>query len=136
MDPAQLADLIVVVHLAYVGFVVLGFVAVLAGARLGWAWIRRRGFRVAHLVCTVIVPVEALAGVLCPLTTWEAELRRRAGQTPDELSFVGRLVRDVLFYEAPPWAFAVAYVAFGALVVAAWFGIPPRPRRRRAQALS
>lgn len=130
MDHALLADLIVVAHLVYVGFVALGFVAILAGGALGWRWVRRYGFRIPHLVCTLIVAVEAVLGIVCPLTEWEAELRRSAGQTPEELSFVARLVRDVLFYEAPQWVFTASYVAFAALVLFTWFGIPARRRPR------
>lgn len=134
MDPALLADVIVVFHLGYVLFAILGEVVVLVGWPLGWAWIRNRIFRLVHLVCVVIVPVEAVVGVLCPLTTWEADLRREAGQTVEDISFMGRLARDVLFYEAPAWVFTTCYVIFGILVIATMFLVPPRWRRTKAPA--
>jgi ABC-type multidrug transport system permease subunit len=130
MDKAFLADLIVALHLAYVVFVIAGLVFVLVGALLGWKWIRRRGFRLTHLICTLIVPIEALAGFICPLTTLENWLRVAANQSPSEASFVGRLVRHMLFYEAPPWVFTISYVVFGMLVLAVWFLIPPRKRKK------
>jgi len=130
-DEALLADLIVVVHLAYVGFVLLGFLAILVGAALRWDWVRRRGFRIPHLVCSVIVPIEAVLGLACPLTEWEYELRVQAGQSPEGVSFVGRLARDILFYEAPVWVFTVSYVAFGLLVVGTYVLVPAHPRARR-----
>ena len=133
MDAAFLADVLVVFHLSYVLFAILGAVVVLIGWPFGWGWIRNRVFRFTHLVCVLIVPLEAIGGVLCPLTTWEKELRLKAGQTPDELSFVGRLTRDVLFYEAPPWVFTVCYIVFGLLVIATFFLVPPRPRRKVAE---
>jgi len=126
VDPALAADLIVVFHLGYVGFVLFGFVLVWLGVALRWGWVRRPAFRVPHLVCTLIVPIEALNGYECPLTTWERNLRQAAGQHPDELSFVARLVRDLLFYEAPPWVFTACYVAFGLLVLATFFLVPIR----------
>ena len=113
-------------------FAILGAVVVLIGWPLGWGWIKNRVFRFTHLVCVVIVPIEAVFGVLCPLTTWENKLRLKAGQTPDELSFVGRLTRDVLFYEAPPWVFTVCYVVFGLLVIATFLLVPPPLRNRGA----
>lgn len=128
MDPALLADIVVVAHLSYVGFAVVGELLILAGWAFGWAWVRQRWFRLVHLVCVVIVPIEALLGIVCPLTTWEADLRREAGQTVDELSFVARLARDLLFFEAPPWVFTVGYVAFGLVVVGTLVLIPPRWR--------
>jgi hypothetical protein len=130
MDKALLADLIVALHLAYVLFVIAGLVLTLAGAALRWRWTQNRAFRLTHLVCTVIVPIEALAGFICPLTTLENALRVAANQSPSEASFVGRLVRHVLFYEAPPWVFTISYVVFGLIVLAVYFLIPPRKRAK------
>jgi hypothetical protein len=124
MSPAALADLIVVAHLGYVLFVILGLVLIWLGVALGWEWVRRPFFRIPHLVCTLIVPVEALAGYVCPLTTWERELRLQAGQRPEEISFMGRLAREVLFYQAPEWVFTVSYVAFGLIVLVTFFRVP------------
>ncbi len=133
VDPILLADLIVVLHLAYVLFVILGLLAVVVGKFRGWDWIHHRGFRWSHLVCTLIVPLEALNGILCPLTRWEGELRREGGQWSDEdLGFVARIVRKVLFYDAPPWLLTVCYVVFGLTVLGVFIGIPPR-RKSRAQ---
>ena len=126
MSSAALADLIVVLHLGYVLFVIVGLVLIWLGVALRWGWVRRPAFRVPHLVCTLIVPVEALIGYVCPLTTWEHELRRRAGQHPEEISFMGRLARDLLFYEAPQWVFTLCYVAFGLVVVATFLCVPMR----------
>jgi hypothetical protein len=126
MSPGALADLIVVAHLGYVLFVILGLALVWIGVALRWQWVRRPLFRVPHLVCTLIVPLEALAGAVCPLTTWEYELRLRAGQSPEEISFVGRLARDVLFYRAPEWVFTLCYVAFGLVVLVTFFRVPIR----------
>ncbi len=131
MNGAWLADLIVALHLLYVLFVITGLLAVLVGAGLGWGWVRNRRFRWTHLVCTAIVPLEALAGVVCPLTSWERALRVQAGQPAEEISFVGRLVRDLLYYEAPEWVFTVCYVAFATLVVATFRFVPPRRRGER-----
>ena len=59
-------------------------------------------------------------------------LRHRAGQVVEsDISFMGRLVRGVLFYEAPAWAFTTAYVLFALLVIATLILVPPRRRRPR-----
>lgn len=126
MSPAFLADAIVVAHLGYVLFVVLGFVAVWLGVALRWGWVRRPAFRVPHLVCTLIVPLEALGGLLCPLTTWERNLRLQAGQQPEDISFMGRIARELLFYQAPEYVFTLCYVVFGLLVLATFFLVPIR----------
>jgi hypothetical protein len=128
MPATLLADLLVAFHLAYVGFVVFGLVVVWLGALLRWSWVRRPAFRLTHLVCTLIVPLEALNDYECPLTTWERDLRRTAGQTPEEISFVGRMVREVLFHDVSPTVLTSAYVVFGLLVLATLFLVPLRRR--------
>ena len=129
MDHSLLADLLVVLHLGYALFVVVGFVLIWVGRFLAWDWVRRPAFRIPHLFCTLIVPLEALGGLVCPLTDWENRLRRAAGQPTEEIGFIARLVRDVLFWEAPAWVFTLIYVGFGALVLATFFAVPLRRRR-------
>ena len=124
MDSGTLADLIVVLHLGYVLFVLVGFALIWLGVWFRWEWVRRPRFRIPHLVFTVIVPLEALIGLECPLTTWERQLRARAGEAAESISFIGRLARDLLFYQAEQWVFTACYVGFGVLVVATFFLVP------------
>lgn len=72
------ADVLVAVHLAYVGFVIFGLLAIFAGLLLHWQWIRNPWFRWTHLVMICIVAGEAIVDFECPLTTWENNLRYRA----------------------------------------------------------
>ena len=62
-----LADTILVVHFAFVLFVIGGFALILAGAIGGWGWIRNPTFRYTHLAAIVFVAIEAIVGVACPL---------------------------------------------------------------------
>jgi hypothetical protein len=127
------ADLIVFFHLLYVLFTVGGEVLVLFGGAIGWHWVRNRIFRLIHLIASFFVAVEALVGVMCPLTTIEYILRRRAGQTIDnEISFVGRLIRSIIFYDFPPVFFTILYVSFAALVIASYFIIKPKKKADKA----
>jgi hypothetical protein len=129
MDPALLADLLVAVHVAFVAFIVLGEAAILAGAALRWGGVRNRWFRLAHVAAIVVVALEAACGVLCPLTRWEFNLRERAGQGGRPGTFIGRLLHDLLYYDAPPWVFIVAYAAFALLVILTLVFVPPRWKR-------
>ena len=127
---ALFADLLTALHLGFVAFVVGGQLAILIGAALHWQWIRNRWFRVGHLLAIVFVALEAVIGMICPLTEWEYVLRRRAGQIVEEdISFVGRLVREVLFYELPTWVFTTAYISFALVVVVTLVFVPPQWRR-------
>ncbi len=121
-----LADLVVIVHGAYVGFVVFGLVAVLVGYLLRWQWVRNFWFRTIHLGMILVVVFEALAGIVCPLTTLENYLRDQAGQPAQSGTFMGQVVRDLLFYDAPQWVFTCAYGLFATLVLASFWLVPVR----------
>ncbi len=123
---AWLADFILIVHFAFVLFVVGGLAMIWVGAATGWAWVRNFWFRVAHLAAIVFVAAEAIAGIGCPLTLWEAQLR---GSDTDK-SFVARWVHRVLFYDFPEWVFTLAYIAFALAVAAAWRLVRPVPCRK------
>jgi hypothetical protein len=126
MDPALLADLIVIFHLFYVGFTVGGEALILTGALFRWKWVRNRVFRISHLASCLLVAVEAIVGVLCPLTDWEYTLRSKAGQSFDrDLTFIARIVHRIIFYDFPTWVFTAAYLGFGALVILTLLIVPP-----------
>jgi hypothetical protein len=128
---AVLADLIVAVHLAYVGFVVVGQLLIVPGAIFGWGWIRNPWFRTLHLLAILVVAGEAFAGIPCPLTVWEDKLRELADQAAQGGTFIGRLLDFVMF---PPglteaWSHAL-YYGFALLVLATFVLAPPRRLRR------
>ena len=115
-----LADTILVVHFAFVVFVVLGFLLILIGLLARWSWIHNRYFRITHLAAIGFVVLQAWFGQYCPLTIWENELRRRAGQSGYTESFIEHWLHKVLFYQAEPWVFTTIYTCFGALVLLVW----------------
>jgi hypothetical protein len=123
-----LADLTVAIHVAYVSFVVLGQAAILLGGALGWRWVRQRWFRGLHLLAILIVAGEALAGVPCPLTVWEDQLRRLAGQSVQDGTFIGRCLHNLIFFDLPAWVFTAMYLSFAALVLLTLVLVPPRWR--------
>jgi polyferredoxin len=125
MLTGMIADAILVVHFGIVLFIVGGLIAVWTGAALGWHWVRNRWFRYGHLAAIAYVAGEALLGVACPLTVWEAVAR---GGVPAE-SFVGRWMRALLFYRAPEWVFTVAYVAWTLATLITLWRVPPKPSR-------
>lgn len=130
MPYALFADLLVLFHFSYVSFAVGGELFILAGAFLKWGVVRNLAFRIAHLVAVVFVTLESLVDVLCPLTEWEYNLRELAGQRVErEISFIGRLLRKIIFYDFPSWAFTLMYMGFGALVILTFILIPPRRKR-------
>lgn len=129
--PGLLADLVLVIHALFVAFVIGGQVAVLIGWMRGWDWVRNPWFRGIHLVLIVYIVVQTWLGKLCPLTVWEQELRRAAGQSYHDQGFIGYWLGELLFLDLPWWVFIVVYTAFGTLVTVSWVHFPPRWRGRR-----
>ncbi|HEV3144322.1 MAG TPA: DUF2784 domain-containing protein [Gemmataceae bacterium] len=124
---AFLADAVVVAHIAYVGYVVLGQLAIWLGWIFHRQWARNFWFRATHLLAIAIVALEAVMGWTCPLTRWENQLRELAGQTTRSGSFMGRLAHDVLFgMTCPEWAFNCMHVGFAVLVLGTFVLFPPR----------
>jgi hypothetical protein len=120
-----LADLVVTIHAAYIGFVVLGFTAIVLSSAMGWRWVRNLYFRVAHLVAILLVCVEALIGVSCPLTTLENRLRVLGSGRSYAGAFVGHLLDRLVFYSFPQWLFTMVYLFLGGLVLLTLVLVPP-----------
>ena len=128
MGYGLLSDAVVAIHVAYVSYVVLGQLLIWLGLMLRWRWVRNPWFRWTHLVMIVLVGVEAILNIECPLTSLESRFRELAGQTVSGESFVGRLLHNLIFVDWPPWVIDSSHVVF-ALVVLATFVLAP-PRRR------
>ena len=135
---AFLADVLVVIHLIVVLFMIFGLVFVLVGWPLKWRWIRNPWFRLSHLGIMAYIAYNAIIGEYCFLTRWESDLRKEAGQiaasgrpVDDEISFVGRLFRDVLYIDVPQSELDPYYLAFGAVLLVSILFVPPRFRRRK-----
>lgn len=82
-----LADAIVVVHLGFVGFVVLGGLLVFRWPRLAWL----------HLPAMAWGAWVEFAGWICPLTPLENWLRARGGLPAYSADFVGQYIVPVLY---------------------------------------
>jgi hypothetical protein len=115
---ALLADLIVLVHLAFVGFVALGSLLVLRWPRLAWA----------HVPAAAWGAAIEFTGWICPLTPLENELRARGGAEPYAGDFVARYLLPVLYPEGLTRA---AQLWLGALVVVVNVAVYAQVVRRR-----
>jgi len=123
---AFLADLIVAIHLGYVVFVAFGLPVILLGGTFRWRFVRNFWFRAIHLAMIMIVAFQALLGIACPLTVWEYDLRVAAEQEyAADVSFIARLIHQLIFFDFPPVVFTVGYCLFGFAVLASWRIFPP-----------
>jgi hypothetical protein len=130
-----LADVVLLVHAAFVAFVVVGLVLIWVGRFRSWTFVRNFWFRVAHLAAIGVVAAESLSGFVCPLTTWEDQLRLLAGgEQRYEGSFIQHWLHQMIFYDLSESVFTIAYIAFFLAVALSLWWVPPRwPRRSRTQ---
>lgn len=134
MDPKLLlivADVILIIHVAFIAYVVFGLLAIYVGCFFKWSWIRNFWFRITHLMAIGIVVLQSWAGMICPLTIWEISLRKEAGDAAYSGSFIQHWLQSILYYSAPEWVFVVSYTAFGCLALAGWFIVKPIRRTRK-----
>jgi len=122
-----LANAILIIHFLFVLFVVGGLPVIWIGAWLRLNFVRNIWFRIAHLFAILFVVGESLLGMVCPLTTWEDELRQL--ETSD--SFIQRWLHGILFYDVPEGMLTIVYVLFALLVLATFILIPPYRRNPR-----
>jgi len=134
-----LADVVVGLHLAYVSYVLLGQVFIVAAGTLKWQCGRNPWFRWTHVAAIAIVAYEAVMGIRCPLSHWEEQLRVLGGAAAaaDGETFMGRILHNLLFVDQyfidgrpPAGFFTTAYLAVFLIVVQAFLLYPPRGFRR------
>ena len=120
-----LADTMLISHVLFIGFVILGLLLILIGIVRKWQWIRRPWFRILHLAAIGTVVVQSWLGMACPLTVWENYFREKAGESAYSTPFIEYWLHQLIFYEADTWVFTLCYSLFGALVLVAWYFAPP-----------
>ncbi len=123
-----LADILMILHFAFIAFVVLGLFLTILGYFCAWSWIRNLWFRSFHGVAIFFVVLEAWFGVMCPLTVWESELRGSGGPAGYGESFLAYWLHKFIYFDYPTWVFTLGYTVFGGLVALMWFLAPPRSK--------
>jgi Protein of Unknown function (DUF2784) len=117
-----LADVVVVMHLAFVAFVVAGGLLALRWPRAAWV----------HLPAALWGATIALGGFVCPLTPFENWLRLRSGVPAYQTGFLEHYLLSVLY---PAGLTRSLQVATGIFVVAVnalvYWRILRRGRARR-----
>lgn len=126
------ADLLLVLHVLFIAFVVMGLTLVIAGKLSGWQWVRNPYFRYVHLGAISFVVLQSWLGLPCPLTVWESSYRQAAGDVSYEGSFIAYWLSALIYYQAPGWVFSLTYSLFGGLVLVSLFWVKPRSLRTGA----
>jgi hypothetical protein len=120
-----MADVVVVIHFAFVVFVVIG-------GLLALRWPKALWLHVPSVIYSIWIITFSIN---CPLTPLERDLRERAGEGRYEESFIERYVEGVLY---PGDMLRQAQAVAAIIVVGSWIavGVRARTRSRRAEACS
>jgi hypothetical protein len=116
------ADVVVVVHLAFLAYIVFG--GFLGLRKLAWLW--------PSIGTTLYSAYVTLASFTCPLTTLEKWLLEAGGRVPYEGSFIAQYLHDVLYpaqYERAAWVIAMGIALVSYAVVLRRWRRPAVPQR-------
>lgn len=115
MIEAWLADAVLVLHLAFILFVVLGGFLLRRFPRLVWL----------HLPAVIWGAAIEFAGWICPLTPVENHLRRLAGQAGYEGGFIAHYLLPVIYPDGltreTQWVLGAGVVAINLVAYAWWY---------------
>ncbi len=101
MAALVLADVVVVVHMAFLVYMVLG----------GFLALRRFALVWPHIATTIYSAYVTLASFTCPLTRLEKWLMTSGGGSPYDGSFIHQYLQGVLYpaeYETAMWLSCMA----------------------------
>jgi hypothetical protein len=118
-----LADAVVVVHFAFVVFLVVGGLLALRWPKVLWV----------HVPSVLWGAFIVAFSITCPLTPLERDLRARAGRERYEESFVERYVEGILY---PGDMLRHAQAVAAAVVIGSWLALAVRHLRRRRSSRS
>jgi hypothetical protein len=121
------ADLVVVVHLLFIGFIV-------GGVFLTWRWPL---IICAHIPAVIYGALVEFAGFTCPLTLLENDLHQRAGEAGYRGGFIAHYLVKVIY---PPGLTDGMQVGLGVLLllvaILGYSGFLRRPGRGVARGLA
>ena len=116
-----IADFILFIHLVIAIFISAGMVIFPIGGLLSWHWCKNFILRATHFGLIVVVFIETLIGVNCPLTVVENYLRAQ----DTHQSFIGSLMSNTLYWNMSEALFFHLYGICVVWVLILWILFPP-----------
>lgn len=87
MPYGALADVVLVIHFAFVAFVLVGGLAALRWPRVAWV----------HIPVAIYGALVEFIGFICPLTPLEVSLRQRGGEAGYQGGFIEHYITAALY---------------------------------------
>ena len=116
-----IADIILVFHFCVVIFTTSGFFLIPIGYKYGWSWVANWRLRTLHCGIMVLITLETLLGITCPLTSIENSLRG----IYQSKSFVAYWVKQTIYWNFSTELFVFLYCIFLGWTFLMWKLCPP-----------
>jgi len=126
-----LADSIMVIHLAWIVFMLVGFVLTI---RAFWCpnFFERWLFRSIHLLGILFVAALEILNKYCPLTIWENALRRHDDPNTDYPgSFIIGHLEELIYPDVSPLVVVIPTIVIAVFTLAVFILRPPSKFRRK-----
>ena len=115
------ADIILIIHFSIVCFIVSLFTTIPLGYKFKWSWVRNRNLRTLHILLIILVTVETIVGIHCPLTLIENSLRGVYVSN----SFINIWLKKIMFWNLPNLFFLILYTFCSLYTILLWIKFPP-----------
>ena len=122
----ELADAVLLVHLAIVVFNIFGLIAIPVGGWRGWRFVYVFWWRALHVGILAVVAVQAILQRVCFLTIWQADLVQPVDGSVLPTPLIADGINRVIYWPLQLWVFATFYVAICLYVLMLWWLVPPR----------
>jgi len=120
-----LADTIMVLHLAWIIFMLWGFVLTIRGffhPKFFDRWL----FRTVHLLGILFVVALEILGKYCPLTLWENALRGHYNPETDYPgSFIIKYIEQMIYPDVSPLVVIIPTILLATFTLVAFVSKPP-----------
>ena len=112
----MISDIILVIHFFIVAFIVSGLFLIPVGYSLNWRWVKNLKIRITHLGLMIIITLETLLGLSCPLTIIENSFH----EMYESESFVKFWIKKLIYWDFPNYFFVVLYLVCLGWIILMW----------------
>ena len=118
------ADIILYVHFLIFLMVILPVPMIVIGRIYHWKFVHKSWFRIGHVILIGLVLLFHFTMGICPLTTWEYQIRYEQLSRNSQDYLIKQIVVSILYPDFEPWVFTMLYVSFGLIVLTLFYFVP------------
>ena len=117
-----IADFILITHFVVIIFITSLFIMIPIGYKFNWLFLKNKSLRTFHLGLMILVTLETIFGIACPLTYLENFFLQKV---QDEL-FLTYWLSKVIYWDLPSSFFTISYLICLIWTIKMWQLFPPK----------